>query len=198
MATAKGCMRINFNYQSQEIAEASKMMRKVINQHRRWKIWLVWIFVGLMLSMFVAANFLFKIQIQPATPKPPPAAPDWFVLGPALVVISAFCISIFVIRQRQKGRWLDGPIGLPQTLDVNEQGITLSSSVQSWTCQWHALSRMDEGRFILLLRVMESRQFITIPVRAFDLPQLEQFKEMVAQRLHPRLGAFPVITANEK
>lgn len=183
-----------FNYELADLNEAARLMQRILFSRQKTKIGRVGWFLLIVLAIILVGITIARSHHtapHPISSRQPSIA--WTKLLPGIIVMSLIFGWNFIVAWRKHKNWPDEPANLPQTLDVSDEGITLSNSVQTLSTPWHAVSRLDQGYRIILLRVAETSTFIVIPKRAFDASGLEYFKQLATDRIHARTGAFPVL-----
>lgn len=120
------------------------------------------------------------------------ATAGWIV---ASLVLLAFMTILARMRMRKQARRLwDGQRSLHEArnAEFSPNGVTLIAETSRSEFQWQAFTRYSETPTLFLIYLSDF-QFIMIPKRAMDGPQLGEFRELCQGMLGRAKRGFPVV-----
>ncbi|MEA2734834.1 MAG: YcxB-like protein [Humisphaera sp.] len=158
--------------------------------------WVLFVAVAVMLFML-----LNQRKSPPAAAAPPGARPGadlWSVLVPLLPWLLIFGVIWFFVfrymRRRYLKTWEDTRwIHRPQSMTIDESGLTFTEPTAARRLSWDHFVRFGETENLFLLFSSEySAEFI--PKRIFaTAAEADQFRALLARHVSPPTGAFPVV-----
>ena len=193
-------MRLEFTYTPDDLAETAKALRAG-GGGKKWHLsrgvfgWLLFVGLAVMLFMLLSRNPAPRAATVPAAPARGPFATVILPLVPWVLIFGFIWFFVFrQIRGQYKRLWQENSeLQQPQTLDMDDDGVRLSSTLSTTTWHWPAFVKVIETPSLLLLET-SSKTHLLIPKRAAADPgQLEALRALLAAHVSAPTGAFPVL-----